>query len=384
MNQTLSPDILKNLVLSVFSPGKPDKSLGILIDVPDTTVPDNEDWKTRRQLAAEWVYILSPIREQMGIEKITLFAYPNVHSNNADLPSAVYTIDTNAGELSADLLLTKGQPISFKQCLSENQMIMAMTEFSATAPLKLLAKDLGFRAATMPGFSNKMLPALMLDYNKVHDRVMKVKNLLDDSESIDIEFRLTDGALHKLHVDIRFREAHASSGRFPEQGTAGNFPSGECYIVPYEGELEEDSKTEGVLPVQMDNEIVLYRIIENRAKLILSKGTISDIEREKIKSEPAYSNISEIGFGVLKDFGLNPIGEILLDEKLGLHIAFGRSDHFGGSIGPSDFTSPSQVIHIDRIYLPQIQNKITIEKVILNKSNEESCIVMQDNEYTIF
>ena len=70
----------------------------------------------------------------------------------------------------------------------------------------------------------------------------------------------------------------------------------------------------------------------NKAVRVLSSGPASEEEADHIAREPAYANLSELGLGVLGDFGLNPTGSILLDEKLGLHIAFGRSDHFGGTV----------------------------------------------------
>jgi hypothetical protein len=117
---------------------------------------------------------------------------------------------------------------------------------------------------------------------------------------------------------------------------------------------------------------------------ILSEGQYSAKEKIKIGKEPAYGNIAEIGFGVLKDFGIQPIRELLLDEKLGLHIAFGRSDHFGGSVGPEDFSSPEQVVHIDRIYIPQIQNKIHVDHVSLKFDDGVSQRIMENGEYTLF
>ncbi len=69
--------------------------------------------------------------------------------------------------------------------------------------------------------------------------------------------------------------------------------------------------------------------------------------------EPAYSDLAELGLGVLADIGVEPIGSVLLDEKPGLHIAFGRSEHFGGHVGPDAFSSPEAVVHIDRVYVPE-------------------------------
>ena len=160
-------------------------------------------------------------------------------------------------------------------------------------------------------------------------------------------------------------------------------PSGETYIVPYEGEQSEASRTKGRLPVQIGGEIVVYAIRKNRVVSVSSFGTASERETELLDREPAYGNLAELGFGVLADFGIAPIGEILLDEKLGFHIAFGRSDHFGGAVGPAAFTSPKAVIHLDRIYVPQLQDQICIASIDLQFDGRQERI-LENNAYTIF
>ena len=189
---------------------------------------------------------------------------------------------------------------------------------------------------------------------------------------------------YSVHFDLRQRTAHASSGRFPEAGTAGNLPSGEAYIVPYEGEAGEESRTAGTLPVEIDGEVVLFTIRANRAVAAEGDGPQAEAERAHLAAEPAYGNMAELGFGVLADFGLEPIGEILLDEKLGLHIAFGRSEHFGGAVGPKDFSSPAAVIHLDRIYIPQAQPRVAVNAVTLGYADGRSERIMADGAYTIF
>ena len=96
-------------------------------------------------------------------------------------------------------------------------------------------------------------------------------------------------------------------------------------------------------------------------------------ERER---EPAYANLAELGLGVLGDFGLEPCGEILLDEKLGLHIAFGRSDHFGGTVGPDDFSGPDAVIHLDRVYIQETQPRVNVKEVRLLGPDLDQVIVV--------
>ncbi|NOZ60778.1 MAG: hypothetical protein GXO74_03770 [Calditrichaeota bacterium] len=382
--ENLTAKELKELIVSVFSPREKDEKLAILIDVPDEVVPDNENWRIRRKLAQDWAEKLASVASEIGLKEIALLLYPNVHNNNADLPETAYFFDGDAENLQARNLTANGQAVNFKEKLSQTQLVIALTEFSATAPLKILAKQMNFRAATMPGFSPEMIPALRLDYAEINRRVQQIKKLLDEAVALEIDFTTTDGDNFHINFDLRFRKGHASGGRFPDSGVAGNLPSGESYIVPYEGEKPEKSLSEGFLPVQLEGEIVVYKIRANKAVEVVSSGEISKQESEKIQHEPAYANIAELGFGVLGDFGISPTGEILLDEKLGLHIAFGRSDHFGGAVGPTDFSSPENVVHIDRIYISEMQPDVLPVAVKLRFKNGETQILMKDGKYMIF
>lgn len=381
MKNRLTSKELTSLMHSVFSIRSTDEKVMILIDLPDESRPDNPKWSSRRSVAYNWYRGLNDIKSSLGLSEIHLTAYPNIHSNNADLPENVFNLDSLPENFTADDLLKKGSLQNLKNCLKSHQIIFALTEFSATAPLKLLAKDIGFRAATMPGFSEDMIPALRLDYDEINRRVNIIKKELDESNGLRIDFTVRENKKFDIYFDLTNRTAHASGGRFPDPGTAGNLPSGESYIVPYEGELKPESRSSGILPVQFENEVVLYRIEKNKAVEILSQGPFSEIEKKLIYDEPAYSNISELGFGVLKDFDIKPINEILIDEKLGLHIAFGRSDHFGGAVGVADFSSPEKVVHIDRIYLPETQPLVYVDQVTLFKDNGTEKILMKNNKY---
>ena len=382
--ERLNGEELAQLIRSVFSLSDSDKRVALLVDLPDSQTPDTERWKARRGIVWDWTGLLGDQAEALALESVSCFAYPNVHSNNADLPELAYALTRSPESLVAVDLPSSGTQAAFTELLSEHQILLAPTEFSTTAPLKLMAKKYRFRAATMPGFSTEMIPALRLDYGEINRRVHAIKEKLDAATAIDIRFIIDGQEATDIHFDLRFRTAHASGGRFPEPGTAGNLPSGESYIVPYEGEKETESESAGLLPVQFGEEIVRYRIEKNKAVQVESVGSRSDEERKKIISEPAYANIAELGFGVLKDFGIQPSGSILLDEKLGLHIAFGRSDHFGGAVGVKDFTAPDRVVHIDRIYIPETQNRIQPEEVVLTMEDGTPFILMEQSVYTLF
>jgi hypothetical protein len=380
---TLAPDELVALVRSVFPRYETDEALAILADVPRETSADNPAWKERRRLAHEWWTLLAARKGEIPLAEVKLVAYPDVGSNNADLPADGFLMDGPLPDIAAELERI-GERVDFERIFAATQLFLAPTELSTTAPLKNAAKRFRFRAATMPGFAAEMIPALRIDYGEVARRVDALKARLDRAEHADIVFSVDRGDEYGMHFDLRHRQAHSSSGRFPDMATAGNLPSGEAYIVPYEGEAGEESRTAGTLPVEIDGEMVFFTVKANRVTAVAGSGKAVQAERAHLAAEPAYGNMAELGFGVLGDFGLAPIGEILLDEKLGLHVAFGRSDHFGGIVGPKDFSSPAAVIHLDRIYIPGVMPRVAVREVILGYSDGRSETVMANGSYSIF
>jgi hypothetical protein len=382
MTEGLSGGELVALIQRVFRPTPHDRGLAILVDLPDEEVPDTAAWRQRRQIAADWARELSARAGELGLHT-NLVAYRNVRTNNGDLPPAAWVLGDGplpdgAGELDP------GTATPFSEIYATHSILVALTQFSATAPLKVAARAHPIRAATMPGFTPAMIPALRLDWGEINRRVEILADLLTQAEAAEIDFRYPGGSAH-LTLDLRFRHAHASGGLLPTPGVAGNLPSGEAYIVPYEGEREgEPSRSRGELPVQLEGgEVVVYRVEENRATEVLSLGTVSRREAAAIAAEPAYANLAELGFGVLAELGIKPIGEVLLDEKLGLHIAFGRSDHFGGQVGPGQFSSPAAVIHIDRVYIPETQPDVRVEGVDLLMPGGEAVPVMRNHAYVL-
>ncbi|WP_306589487.1 hypothetical protein [Geothrix sp. 21YS21S-4] len=368
------------LVRRVFQPRPGEAALAILVDLPDAQVRDDAAWAVRRAIAQDWAAQLSAHRAELGMDT-RLAVYPNVHTNNGELPERAWF--HAGGPLPSADALDPAASVSFADLYATHPILIALTKFSATAPLKMAAKKHPIRAATMPGFGVDMIPALRLDYTEVNRRVELLKDLLDRAEGADFRFETPDGPC-ALHVDLRHRAGHASGGLLPNPGTAGNLPSGEAYIVPYEGELAGDpSRTAGIMPVQFGSEIVRYRIEGNKAVAVISEGPKSREEATHLAEEPTYGNLAELGLGVLAAFGIKPIGEILLDEKLGLHLAFGRSDHFGGQVGPKDFSSLEAVIHIDRVYVPETQPDVKVVSVNLQMTDGNDTLLMREGNYAV-
>ena len=380
MNTNLTAEELRLLIQRVFQPTSQDRGLAIIVDLPDERLADNPEWAQRRRLAAGWYRNLLAEKDNLRLENLTLAWYRNAGGNNADLPDVCHAADGLEVPDHADQL-GKWPEMPFAQLFRDHSLVMAPSELSATAPLKVATRQAGtgpegFRAATMPGFLPAMVPALRLDYELINRRVNMLKELTDRAERADFHFQVKDERFD-LVLDLRHRTGHASGGLFPANGVAGNLPSGEAYIVPYEGEIAGDaSRSAGTLPVEIDGEVVLYRIAENKAVEVLTDGLVSRREAAHIAAEPAYANLSELGLGVLGDFGLKPTGSILLDEKLGLHIAFGRSDHFGGTVGPQHFSGPDAVIHLDRVYIPETQPQVQVKEVRLTGPGLDQVIII--------
>jgi hypothetical protein len=359
---------------TVFAPGPAEEGLTIFTDLPGGKFPDHAAWMDRRRIVAEWYTILVQNFDSVPFRAVNCCAYPNVGSNNGDLPRTVLLIDSDHGD---HVPPSEGE-ISLKRILEESSVVLSVTELSATAPLKILARDIGFRGATLPGFNRRMIPALALDYEKINARVMVLKERMDRAQAAVATFS-AGGKDYHLNIDLRFSVGHASGGIIRTAGTVANLPSGEAYTVPFEGDGEKHpSLTCGMLPVQFADEVVVFRIDRNRAVQVEGKGEQAAQQARMLHDEPAYGNIAELGIGVLSDFGVEPVGNTLLDEKLGLHIAFGRSDHFGGKTGPSAFVDSHNVVHIDWVYVPSCQPLIIVKSLVFQYETGGSEEIIKD------
>jgi hypothetical protein len=306
---------IDNLLKQVFQKKRSEKVL-FLYDLPKKSDPD---WDYRISLA-------SKISKGHSIA-----SYEATYANNADLPH-VCVYDRKI--------------VSFISLLAKFDIIIALSEFSPTAPLSKLAKKYGFRGATMPGFTKEMLPALEIDFKQLKKDVAAI----DFGESSHIVFEVK-GKRYDLHFDLRGMNVLRDDGDCTKKGRIINLPSGETFISP----KDIDSGTEGYLPIQTD-ELVIYKVEGNRIVSADKKTRLMD----RIKEDPAVGNIAELAIGVLGKYGIKPCGRTLLDEKLGPHIALGRNDHFGGTIGVSSFRKPENVWHQDYVYIKEKQPDIKI------------------------
>lgn len=359
-----------------YDPTESGRRFGFLVDVPLTDDQDNPDWRARREFVVECAKHLS----QQARHACIVYAYASVGRGNADLINPVYPIAIGDGipATAVDLEAYSSHGTGVKDVYARAEFWIALTQYSATAPLKLAAALYGFRAATMPGFTLSMIPALSVDLEAIDQRVSQLARMLTLAHTATLTFDVQETS-YKLRLDLRHRMGFASSGRFLTNGQAGNLPSGEAYIVPYEGECAGIlSRTEGILPIENNGEIALCEVAENRVVCVEGNDKWSTDLRASISGDPARANIAELGLGVLGEFGIEAVGHVLLDEKLAVHIALGRSEHLGGVTAPSDFLSPANVSHVDYVYHHKFMPHIRIARGVLSTDDADFVFVEND------
>jgi leucyl aminopeptidase (aminopeptidase T) len=183
--------------------------------------------------------------------------------------------------------------------------------------------------------------ALKANYAEVQKYVTAIARMLNDAVGSEILFSTGD----TLYVDLRNRVAFADKGDCRKTGQFINFPSGEACAPPYEAAPEEfgefgRSRTVGILPARYNEELVKYVIKNNKIVEIIGHGKKAEEMRTFFTENDTRRNIAELGIGC------NPkavvTGNVLEDEKAGLHIAYGMSTHLGGKV-KSD-------MHMDIVY----------------------------------
>jgi leucyl aminopeptidase (aminopeptidase T) len=315
-------------------------------------------------MAERWRGVMEELAADRGFTVQPLLVYPATGANNADLPTT--------GNLG-------GREVALLSALAESTLVIAMTEFSATAPLaKLADAHDDFRAASMPGVEERMeRTALAADYRRVAARCRQIFDAFEGAVLCDVSFSTG----HRCWFDLRHRRAEMDDGFLP-RGKEGdriiNLPSGETFVVPYEGEHEAvPSWTAGTIPVVEDDELVLFHVAANSVIAVEGDGPMADRYGAYFNADAARANIAEVAFGV--NDRAEVTGSVLEDEKAGFHWAFGRSDHLGGVVGVEDFEEPENVVHQDIVYAAG--NPIQVERAVIVHPDGREVVVIDGGQY---
>lgn len=358
---------LEQFIIDVFDP-QPGESVLVMFDRPASIEVDNEAWFERRQMAKEWHQAFQDLSLERGFNVLPIFTYAATGEHNAPLPER--------GSLG-------DQVTPVDQVMAQSDIVLAMTEFSASGPLfEFIEKYPRLRAASMPMISASMQEtALAADYNELARKGQILANKLNQAEAARVQFSTGQ----TLFIDLGDRSAHVDDGNLHTDKVGVrvvNLPAGEAYIAPYEGELDgQPSRTEGRIPILRGFDIFVLQVSGNRVTEVLGEGEAVDELRAWFDLDPPRRNIAELGLGCNDRAVVT--GNVLEDEKaLGMHLAFGRSDHFGGAVGVDDFLAPENVVHWDVVY-PN-GGEIEIASLVLEYKDGSSELILSKGEYTLF
>jgi leucyl aminopeptidase (aminopeptidase T) len=352
---------LRKLISDVFAPVD-GEAVTVFFDTPTRAFPDTKEWQDRRQMAVEWRSMFSTFKLKVNPP----VSFPATGCNNGDLPSTV-----NVGS-TVELL---------EDVLSVTNIAVAMTTFSASAPLLRYARqNRGFRAASMPGVTKAMEgTALTVDHHRLQTKVKMLRGLLNAADAAVVEF--TTG--HIARFDLRHRaRAMADAGECHGGGENCRFinlPSGEAFIVPYEGEISGDpSLTAGQVPHISDGKLVVFHLENNKIIKVTGDETKAATWARFFLEDPARAHVAEVGLGC-NDKAI-VTGVVLEDEKAGFHWAYGRNDHFNdGHCAANDFQRSENVIHKDVVYAKG--SPIEINRLTLLGGLAGEILLIENGEY---
>jgi hypothetical protein len=358
---------LDKLILEVFAP-QPGEKVLVMTDSPHGEWADSEKWAQRREMAVDWLAAFHRLRSTIGLTVRPLLTYLATGTDNGVLPD-----DGDMG----------GERVRLQEVLAQTNIVVAFGEFSPTAPLiDAGERARALRGATMPGVTRSMeRTALTADYCEVARKCQILVAKLDAAVGAKVQFSTG----HRFYFDLRYRKADADDGQAHadrEGVRIINLPSGEACIAPYEGEKEgQPSRTEGEIPVVYGDEMLFFKVQGNLIVEVVGEGPRAAYLRDYFAVDQARRNIAELGLGCNDKAVLS--GEVLEDEKvLGLHWAYGRSEHLGGTVGVDSFSDPSHVVHQDIVYASG--GPIEISSLVLENEDGSAEQIMRDGRYTVF
>lgn len=373
-DRTFPPFSLTRFLSTSFGSGSGER-VCILIDLPN---PNNiKDFKF---LADETLSIQNYGHEifykgfkQGALEQLNwqggeIFAYQETGGSNLDLDDACFDL--------------QGNPLSLDRDIYPNyDIILAVTTFSATAPLTAKSKEFGFRGATLHGLNQIIVDSgLSVDYREVSEEAERMRLGLTRAERFEIDFEV-ESRPYTLVLHTNGQEAQKSHGLCPPgKPDVANLPAGEIYFVP--------ESADGVFPFKYSEETIGLLHVE-QGKVVRSQfvyGDYGEIERhnQRLNDDPMVGAIGELGFGTQV---LPFSGRDIQDEKIlgTVHVATGRDDHLGGNITPDLFKEHANASHDDVLFAPHKTPEIRLPEVRMIKGGHTEVLIRnyQPTDYIV-
>lgn len=309
------------------------------------------------------------VNEKLGTSGGDIFSYHCTNGSNLDLQDECFSKD--GVRLSLD-----------KDIYPNFDIILCISDWSATAPLTAKCKDFGFRGATMHGMNDIILNSgLAVNYHEVSADAERMRLAMTKADSIEIDFELESGEILTAWLGLDGQEAQKSHGLCRGlKPDIANLPAGEIYYVPMDAHgkfpMKYEDGTLGVLTVK-DRNILKSDLIEGNQETI-------DAHNARLADDPMTGTLGELGFGTQ----VLPVSyQDIQDEKvLGTcHLATGRDDHLGGDIVPDMFKKHENSTHDDILFAPHKTPNFNIKEVRMNRGEQKEVIIQdfKPSEYII-
>ncbi|MFP6888132.1 MAG: hypothetical protein VB997_11235 [Opitutales bacterium] len=211
-----------------FGPGEGDGDrLCILLDLPDLALMRGlaflrEDGFQVQKYAHDVFHLgfAEGVLEELNYRRNAFYALKSTGGSNLDPADEATDADGTTLSLARDVC-------------PNFDLILAITDYSLTAPLTAMAKRYGFRGATLHGLNETILETgLSVDYREVSVQAERFRTALTKADAFEINF-VTRGETTTIRIECAGQEAQKSHGLCP-RGTAdvANLPAGEVYFVP--------------------------------------------------------------------------------------------------------------------------------------------------------
>ncbi len=359
------PFDLRRLLKTTLDPKK-GESICILIDLKKPKDVVNFEFLKNSKLPVQrkaydifYKGLKEGLMQDLGLTACDFFAYETTGGSNLELPDTVFS--------------SEGKKLSLENDIYRHyDIILYITNYSATAPATAAAKHYGFRGATMHGMNDIILSSgLAVDYNLVSSETEALRQGMTHAESADIDFEVDKKNYH-LHIDLGDQDAQKSHGICHEAPDIANLPAGEVYFVPRDAKgqfpikFEEDATTIGLMHVNKGR-VDKVTLIKGNQKLI-------DEMQKKLETDPATGILGELGFGTQ----VYPYsGSDIQDEKIfgTFHLATGRNDHLNGNVTKEQFKFLKNASHDDILFSSTKTPEITVKKVVLNRQGKPITII---------
>tara|TARA_B100001123_G_scaffold438268_2_gene572802 strand:+ start:1476 stop:2630 length:1155 start_codon:yes stop_codon:yes gene_type:complete len=364
MNEDFSfpPFSLKRLLSTCFGPGEGEGDrICILIDFPDPQASMKDlafldDGSVTVQRYAHDVFhqgLADGVLGELNYRENGFYAFRETGGSNLDMEDDAW--DSNGTHLSLE-----------RDVYPQFDLILAITNYSATAPLTAHAKRHGFRGATLHGLNQIILDSgLAVDYHQVSAKTEKLRLALTGADRFELDFTYAETPF-TLNIECGGQEAQKSHGLCPRgKPDVANLPAGEVYFVPV--------SAEGSFPFQYSDGSVSSLAVKDgaihSATLLSGRADVVEQHNGKLRDDPATGLLGELGFGTQV---LPFSGRDIQDEKIlgTCHVATGRSDHLGGNLTPALFKSRENASHDDVLYAPEKTPDIAMPEVRMRRNGD--------------